>query len=267
MSDTRPFLALRNIELALGGKPILRDCTLNVDEGEVVVILGPSGSGKSTLLRCVNLLERPDHGQILFRGDDLLARHVSPSDVRRTIGMVFQGYHLFEHLNVRENLLLAPRKIAGRHAIDMAARAAHLLECVGLSNHADHYPHELSGGQQQRIAIARALVMQPALMLFDEPTSALDPEATEQLQMLFDSPALEGMTKLVVTHDIGFARRIADRIVFMEDGVIVADMQAETFFSGQVTPRLHRFLTRAMPEFAFAAPLSEEDPSCDNVPA
>lgn len=240
-------LSLRKLCLKLGHQQILRDCTLDLTEGETVVILGPSGSGKSTLLRCLNLLLRADSGQVIFQGRDLMARHVSATEVRRSIGMVFQDYCLFEHLDVRANLLLAPRTVGGELLTGACARAMDLLETVGLADKVDRYPHELSGGQQQRVAIARALVMQPVLMLFDEPTSALDPESIETLQSLFRSDALVGMTKIIVTHDIAFASRIADRIVFMESGEIVADVAAGDFFSGDANPRLRRFMTHAMP--------------------
>ncbi|MBB2166071.1 amino acid ABC transporter ATP-binding protein [Gluconacetobacter sp. 1b LMG 1731] len=247
MSGSASVLSLRSLCLTIGTHRILHDCTLDLAEGQTVVILGPSGSGKSTLMRCLNLLLRADSGQILFRGRDLMARHVSATEVRRMIGMVFQDYCLFEHLDVRANLLLAPRTAGAGFLADADARAMNLLAAVGLADKADRYPHELSGGQQQRVAIARALVMRPELMLFDEPTSALDPESIEALQALFRSDALAGMTKIIVTHDIAFASKVADRIVFMEGGEIVAEAAAGQAFSADANPRLRRFLTHAMP--------------------
>lgn len=247
MSARPVILALRDLCLTIGQNRILRGCTLDLTEGETIVILGPSGSGKSTLLRCLNLLSRADSGQVVFQGRDLMERHVSATEVRRLIGMVFQDYCLFEHLDVRANLLLAPRTVGGAVLADADRRAMGLLEAVGLADKADRYPHELSGGQQQRVAIARALVMRPALMLFDEPTSALDPESIESLQVLFRSEALTGMTRIIVTHDIAFASRVADRIVFMESGEIVAEAAVGEAFSADASPRLRRFLTHAMP--------------------
>ncbi|NHN89779.1 amino acid ABC transporter ATP-binding protein [Acetobacter conturbans] len=255
----KPVLSLEDIRLTIDGKHILNGCDLKIPEGEVVVILGPSGSGKSTLMRCINLLQKPDSGRILFDGEDILNSSAAAPAVRRKIGMVFQGYDLFEHMTVWDNLLLAPRLTGGAYAHGMSERAAELLDGIGLLEHAGRYPHQLSGGQQQRVAIVRALVMQPRVMLFDEPTSALDPEATEQLQKLFGSAALKSMAKVVVTHDIGFARRVADRIVFIENGSVIANLSAQHFFSGDVPDRLHRFLTKTMPELKLQ--YSEELPS------
>ena len=220
----------------------LDGCDLTVKRGEVVVIIGPSGSGKSTLLRSLNLLEVPTEGEILFHGEDIAAKHVDINIHRQKMGMVFQHFNLFPHMTILKNLTLAPRKLLKLSDADAEARAMKLLERVGLADRANAYPSQLSGGQKQRIAIVRALCMEPEVMLFDEPTSALDPELVGEVLDVMKSLAREGMTMLCVTHEMGFAREVADRVIFMCDGKICEDGSPERIFTNPENPRLRQFL-------------------------
>ncbi|MFS8543773.1 MAG: amino acid ABC transporter ATP-binding protein [Limnochordales bacterium] len=241
---SRPLIEVRGLWKSFGDQVVLKDIHLTVNKSEVVVIIGPSGSGKSTLLRCLNLLEEPSRGEICIDGQVLTQPGVNKPRVRRDIGMVFQQFNLFPHLTVLENLIRAPihvRKEDRRMAIQ---KAEALLEKVGLLDKRDVYPSRLSGGQQQRVAIARALAMEPKIMLFDEPTSALDPELVGEVLVVMQQLAREGMTMVVVTHEMGFAREVADRIVYMEDGRIAEEGPAEQVFQTPRSERLRSFLRR-----------------------
>src|SRR4029079_9733984 len=215
--EAGPIICLEDVRKRSGDNLVLDGIDLEVDRGEVVVIIGPSGSGKSTLLRCVNLLEPIQGGRILFEGEEITARGVDVSAVRQRIGIVFQQFNLFPHLTVMSNLTLAARRIRKLPRAESEQRARALLETVGLREKASQHPHQLSGGQQQRVAIARALMMSPAVMLFDEVTSALDPELVGEVLVVIRDLARDGMTMLVVTHEMQFARDVGDRVVFMDD--------------------------------------------------
>lgn len=245
MSMEPPLLDVAGLHKSYGPLPVLRGVELRVHRGECLCIVGPSGSGKSTLLRCLNLLEPIEDGRILFEGKDIArsTRREAP-EVRRRIGMVFQNFELFRHLSALDNITLAPMRVQGESLARARERARALLDKVHLPDKADAFPDELSGGQQQRVAIARALAMEPALMLYDEPTSALDPETVGEVLQVMQELAEEGMTSLVVTHEMGFARRAADRVVFMDGGAVAfAAPPAEFFGSGEGIPaRLTRFL-------------------------
>ncbi len=246
MSAGQPIILLQGVHKWFGRLHVLRGIDLEVWPGEVVVICGPSGSGKSTLIRCINRLERHDRGRIVVDGieltDDL--RHVDA--VRREVGMVFQQFNLFPHLTVLQNVTLAP-VLVRKWPREQAERVAReLLERVGIPEKADSYPSQLSGGQQQRVAIARALAMQPKIMLFDEPTSALDPEMIQEVLDVMRDLARRGMTMVVVTHEMGFAREVADRIVFLDEGTVVEVAPPETFFSSPRHDRTRAFLSKIL---------------------
>ena len=220
--------------------------SLQVRKGEVVVIVGPSGSGKSTFLRSLNLLEMPTGGSIIFDGVDITDKHVNINRHRQKMGMVFQHFNLFPHMTVLKNLTSAPIKLLKLSKEEAEKKAMQLLARVGLADRAESYPSTLSGGQKQRIAIARALAMSPEVMLFDEPTSALDPEMVGEVLDLMKELAAEGMTLVVVTHEMGFAREVADRVIFMSDGVIGEEAPPEEFFSNPKNPRLQQFLEKVL---------------------
>ena len=220
--------------------------SLQVRKGEVVVIVGPSGSGKSTFLRSLNLLEMPTGGSIIFNGVDITDKHVNINRHRQKMGMVFQHFNLFPHMTVLKNLTSAPMKLLKLSKEEAEKKAMQLLARVGLADRAESYPSTLSGGQKQRIAIARALAMSPEVMLFDEPTSALDPEMVGEVLDLMKELAAEGMTMVVVTHEMGFAREVADRVIFMSDGVIGEEAPPEEFFSNPKNPRLQQFLEKVL---------------------
>ena len=218
-----PAIEIRNLHKSFDTLEVLRGIDFQVRTGEVVCIIGPSGSGKSTLLRCVNRLEEPTSGQVFIEGDDITDPASDVDALRAKIGMVFQQFNLFPHLDVRKNLTIAQRKVLGRDQDQASEIAAKMLERVGLTDKIEEYPSRLSGGQQQRVAIARALCMSPDMMLFDEVTSALDPELVGEVLQVMRDLADEGMTMLVVTHEMGFARNVADRVVFMDEGIIMED--------------------------------------------
>ena len=224
----------------------LKDCTTDVAKGEVVVVCGPSGSGKSTLIKCVNALEPIQRGEITVDGIKVNDPKTNLPKLRARIGMVFQHFELFPHLKVDENLRLAQQKVLNRSKDEAAARASTLLERVGLTEHAHKFPGQLSGGQQQRVAIARALAMDPIAMLFDEPTSALDPEMVSEVLDVMVALAAEGMTMMVVTHEMGFARKVADRVIFMDEGEIVEDAPKEDFFGKPRSDRAQLFLSKIL---------------------
>ncbi|WP_198083927.1 amino acid ABC transporter ATP-binding protein [Variovorax sp. E3] len=239
------MILFSNINKWYGDYQALADVNAEVKKGEVVVVCGPSGSGKSTLIRTVNRLEEVKSGQLLFDGHDIHAKMSSAAlnKLRSRIGFVFQSFNLFPHLSVLENIMLSPMRVLGVKRAEAKARAAQLLERVGLSNKAGAYPAQLSGGQQQRVAIARALAMEPPAMLFDEPTSALDPEMVGEVLSVMRSLANDGMTMMCVTHEMNFAREVADRVWFMDAGCILEKADPETFFSSPQHPRAQRFLS------------------------
>ena len=237
---------LEDVHKSFGSNHVLRGIDLEVNQGEVLTIIGPSGSGKSTLLRCVNLLEPLQSGRIWFEGREITAPGTDLSGVRQRIGMVFQQFNLFPHLSVMSNLTLAARRIRRQSRADAEARARLLLERVGLSEKADQHPHQLSGGQQQRVAIARALMMDPHVMLFDEVTSALDPELVGEVLVVMRDLARDGMTMLVVTHEMQFAREVGDRVVFMDEGRIVEQGVPSDVLNRPREERTRRFLARSL---------------------
>ena len=240
------FVSIRNLRKSYGSFEALRGIDLDVAKGEVVCIIGPSGSGKSTLIRCINRLESfSPESEIRVDGIPV-ATGRALARVRAEVGMVFQSFNLFPHLTVRENVMLAPRKVRGASRTDAAQRADELLARVGIANQADKYPAQLSGGQQQRVAIARSLAMNPKVMLFDEPTSALDPEMINEVLDVMVALAQEGMTMIVVTHEMGFARKAADRVVFMADGQIVEEATPEEFFTNPQSGRAKDFLSKLL---------------------
>ena len=231
-----------NLKKNFGKLKVLDGVSVDVYEGEVVVVIGPSGSGKSTFLRCLNRLEEPTGGSILFEGADITDPKCNINIHRQKLGMVFQQFNLFPHLTVLRNLTIAPTKLLGVSKEDAEKRGLELLERVGLADKANAYPNQLSGGQKQRVAIVRALAMNPDVMLFDEPTSALDPEMVGEVLDVMKNLAKEGMTMVVVTHEMGFAREVADRVVFMADGVIAEEGTPEEIFEKPQNPRTQQFL-------------------------
>ena len=241
---TEPLISFREVHKSFGRLHVLRGISLDVRDGEKIVIAGPSGSGKSTLIRCLNRLEPIDSGQLIVDGIHVEDARVDVNRLRREIGMVFQQFNLFPHLSVLDNLILAPVQVKRLPRTEAERLAMRLLERVGIPEKASAYPATLSGGQQQRVAIARALAMQPRIMLFDEPTSALDPEMIREVLDVMRDLAAEGMTMLVVTHEMGFAREVADRVVFMAEGVIVEQNSASTFFDNPREERTREFLSR-----------------------
>ena len=242
MSMTAPPIEIRDLHKSFDELEVLRGIDFSVAAGEVVCVIGPSGSGKSTLLRCVNLLEEPTDGKVLVEGIDIMDPDTDVDALRARIGMVFQQFNLFPHLTVLKNLTIAQRKVLGRSESEAVAVAEGMLDRVGLADKRDEHPIRLSGGQQQRVAIARALSMNPDMMLFDEPTSALDPELIGEVLEVMRSLADDGMTMLVVTHEMGFARNVADRVVFMDEGVIVEQGPPEQVLGDPRHERTRRFL-------------------------
>jgi ABC-type polar amino acid transport system ATPase subunit len=236
------MIDVRGISKAFGALRVLIDVSLRVERGEVVVVIGPSGSGKSTLLRCINRLETVDAGEIVVDGRSLQDAALDVNELRRNIGVVFQSFNLFPHLNVLDNLTLAPRWVLKVSRAEAEERARRLLDKVGIPEKGDARPAQLSGGQQQRVAIARALCMEPRIMLFDEPTSALDPEMIKEVLDVMRDLANEGMTMVVVSHEMGFAREVADRVIFMDRGEIVETGTPEHFFDAPEHQRTKRFL-------------------------
>jgi len=241
------MITLRNVSKFYGPAfQVLKDCSLTVAKGEVVVVCGPSGSGKSTLIKCVNALEPFESGEITVNGISLKAPGTDLPKLRARVGMVFQHFELFPHLKITENLCLAQQKVLGRSRDEAMAKGEMLLERVGLSQHAHKFPGQLSGGQQQRVAIARALAMDPIAMLFDEPTSALDPEMINEVLDVMVELAREGMTMMVVTHEMGFARKVAHRVVFMDRGEVVEDAETTSFFTEAKSERAQLFLSKIL---------------------
>ncbi|MEU3602139.1 amino acid ABC transporter ATP-binding protein [Streptomyces sp. NPDC006798] len=246
MAVVDPLIELRDVNKYYGQLHVLRDINLSVGRGEVVVVIGPSGSGKSTLCRTVNRLETIESGTITIDGEPLPEEGKGLARLRSDVGMVFQSFNLFAHKTVLENISLAPLKVRGRRKEEAERRSRELLDRVGLASQADKYPAQLSGGQQQRVAIARALAMEPKVMLFDEPTSALDPEMINEVLEVMQQLARDGMTMVVVTHEMGFARSAANRVVFMADGRIVEDRAPEDFFTHPESDRAKDFLSKIL---------------------
>jgi ABC-type polar amino acid transport system ATPase subunit len=243
---TSAAVTCSQVQKSFGQMEVLRDICLEVRRGQVVVVCGPSGAGKSTLIRCFNKLERIDAGEIWVLGEFLSDPRLDLSRLRARVGFVFQSFNLYPHMTALQNLILAPMKVKGLSRQDATERAMHLLERVGIPDRAAEFPSRLSGGQQQRVAIARALAMDPELMLFDEPTSALDPEMIREVLDVMTELARDGMTMVVVTHEMGFARSVADRVVFMADGRIVEENTPEEFFRNPATDRAEWFLSRVL---------------------
>ncbi len=246
MTVASPIISIRSVNKFYSGVTALNNVSLDVYAGEKVVIIGPSGSGKSTLLRSINRLETVDYGSIFVDGVDVMAKDANINTIRQELGMVFQSFNLFPHMSVLENLTLAPIKLRGESKQEATAKAMRLLSKVDITDKAHMYPAMLSGGQQQRVAIARALAMNPKIMLFDEPTSALDPETTGEVLDVMVTLAKEGMTMVVVTHEMGFAREVADRIIFMAEGEILEEGTPEHFFNNPEHPRLQKFLQQIL---------------------
>lgn len=262
-----PEIEIRGLHKSFGANHVLRGIDLDIARGEVVCVIGPSGSGKSTLLRCVNLLEEPSEGKVFVGGTEVTDLDVDIDAVRRRIGMVFQQFNLFPHVSVRENLTLPQRRVLGRGKAEAEAVARKNLARVGLSDKSEAYPAQLSGGQQQRVAIARALSMGPEVMLFDEPTSALDPELVGEVLAVMRVLAGEGMTMMVVTHEMSFAREVADRVVFMDGGVIVEQGPAAQVVGDPRQERTRSFLNRILDPAAVEPPEARDgEPGPDGQP-
>ncbi|MBU5465664.1 amino acid ABC transporter ATP-binding protein [Virgibacillus sp. MSJ-26] len=240
------MIEVKDLHKSFGSLEVLKGIDCFVEEKEVLCVIGPSGSGKSTFLRCLNMLEKLTSGDVIVDGKNLADPTNNINDLRAEIGMVFQQFNLFPHKSVLENIILAPQKVRNLSSKDAQDRAFSLLDKVGLSDKADMYPDQLSGGQQQRVAIARALAMEPKIMLFDEPTSALDPELVGEVLEVMKQLAHEGMTMVVVTHEMGFAREVGDRVLFMDEGVIVEEDQPEKIFTEPQSERTKEFLNKIL---------------------
>lgn len=240
------MIKVKDLNKSFGNNHVLKGITNEIEKGEVVVVIGLSGSGKSTFLRCLNLLEVPTSGQVIFEGTDITSKGTNIDKIRQKMGMVFQQFNLFPHKTVLENITLAPMKLKGLSESEAEKIAYSLLNRIGLPDKADDYPNSLSGGQQQRIAIARALAMEPDVMLFDEPTSALDPEMVGEVLSVMKDLAKEGMTMVVVTHEMGFAREVGDRLLFMDNGMIIEEGIPEDVFEDPKEERTKSFLAKVL---------------------
>ena len=246
MTTNETLIKVENLQKSFEKVEVLKGVNIDIKKGEVVVIIGPSGCGKSTFLRTLNLLEEPTGGHIYFEGNDITSKSSNINLHRQKIGMVFQQFNLFPHMTILKNMTLAPIKLLKKSKEDAEKEALKLLERVGLADRANSYPSQLSGGQKQRVAIVRALCMQPEVMLFDEPTSALDPEMVGEVLEVMKSLAQEGMTMAVVTHEMGFAREVADRIIFIDEGIIMEEGTPEEVFGNPKSPRLQDFLSKVI---------------------
>ncbi|MDD7693572.1 MAG: amino acid ABC transporter ATP-binding protein [Limosilactobacillus sp.] len=241
------IIEVKNLQKKFKDNVVLKDITEHVDKGQVICVIGPSGAGKSTFLRCLNALEQPSSGQVLFESQNLVGLNDKKLDqIRQRLGMVFQSFNLFPNMTVLKNIMIAPIKVKGTSEEAAKQTAMKLLDQVGLANKADQYPDQLSGGQKQRVAIARALAMNPEVMLFDEPTSALDPEMVDEVLKVMRDLAESGMTMVVVTHEMGFAKEVADQIWFMADGYIQESAQPDEFFAHPTSPRAQEFLKKIL---------------------
>lgn len=246
MSDNTVILEINDLRKSFGGQEVLKGISTTIRKGDVLALIGPSGCGKSTFLRSLNLLEVPTGGHVLFEGTDLTDESVDINRVREKIGMVFQQFNLFPNMTIKENIMLAPVKLRKMTKEEAAKKAEELLARIGLSDKADAYPAQLSGGQKQRIAIVRSLAMNPDIILFDEPTSALDPEMVGEVLGVMKELAQDGMTMVVVTHEMGFAREVANRVMFINDGVIQEEGTPEEVFGSPKSPRLQEFLSKVL---------------------
>ena len=240
------MIYVKDLKKSFGKHEVLKGIDENIRKGEVVVVIGPSGSGKSTFLRCLNLLEKPTSGEIIFEGNNIMDKKVNINKIREKMGMVFQQFNLFPHKTVMENIIMAPVKVKGWKEDEAIKKGEELLEKVGLLDKKDSYPNSLSGGQKQRIAIARALAMEPNMMLFDEPTSALDPEMVKEVLDVIKELADEGMTMAIVTHEMGFAKEVADRVIFVDDGKIIEDNTPDNVFNNPTNERTKEFLAKVL---------------------
>ncbi|TFE03166.1 amino acid ABC transporter ATP-binding protein [Jeotgalibacillus salarius] len=240
------MIKVEGLYKSFGKLEVLKDINAEINEGEVVVVIGPSGSGKSTFLRCLNLLEEPTSGKIVIGKDEVTSKKFNPQKLRSEVGMVFQHFHLFPHMTVLGNVTYAPLKVKGTTKAEADKLGKELLAKVGLSDKANEFPNRLSGGQKQRVAIARALAMEPNVMLFDEPTSALDPEMVKEVLDVMKSLAKTGMTMMIVTHEMGFAREVADRVIFMDEGMLVEQADPIEFFKAPSTERAQDFLQKVL---------------------
>lgn len=241
------MISVKHLKKSFGKNEVLKDINEEINQGEVVVVIGPSGSGKSTFLRCLNLLEEPTDGEIVFEGTSLTGlKEQDLNQLRQKMGMVFQQFNLFPHMTAQKNLTISPMKAKGTQQSEADSKATQLLQQVGLGDKLDAYPSSLSGGQKQRVAIARALAMDPDVMLFDEPTSALDPEMVGEVLNVMNELAKSGMTMVVVTHEMGFAREVADRVLFMDDGYIVEQGTPDEIFQNPQNPRTQDFLAKIL---------------------
>ncbi len=246
MTTNETLIKVEKLEKAFGKIEVLKGISTEIKKGEVICIIGPSGSGKSTFLRCLNLLEEPTGGHIYFDGTDITDPKTNINLHRQKMGMVFQQFNLFPHMTVLKNMIISPIKVLGISKAEATERAMKLLERVGLADRANSYPSQLSGGQKQRVAIVRALCMQPEVMLFDEPTSALDPEMVGEVLDVMKTLANEGMTMAVVTHEMGFAREVADRVFFIDEGIIMEEGKPEELFANPKSDRLKEFLSKVI---------------------
>ncbi|MFA1822400.1 amino acid ABC transporter ATP-binding protein [Virgibacillus oceani] len=240
------MIEINNLKKSFGKLEVLKDINMEVNEQEVVCVIGPSGSGKSTLLRCMNLLEEPTGGDVFIEGDNLTEAKTNINELRQRLGMVFQQFNLFPHMTVMENITLGPKRLKGKSKEEVNELGKGLLEKVGLVDKADVYPDKLSGGQKQRVAMARALAMEPRIMLFDEPTSALDPEMVGEVLQVMKDLAEEGMTMTIVSHEMGFAKEVADRVIFMDEGFIVEQGTPEELFDNPQNERTKSFLSKVL---------------------
>ena len=240
------MIEVKDLQKSFGDLQVLKGITTTIEKGERVVVIGPSGGGKSTFLRCLNLLEEPTGGKVIFEGEDLTDPNADVDMARRRIGMVFQHFNLFPHLTIMQNITLAPVHLKMKTQAQAEEEGRKLLTRIGLLDKADTYPDMLSGGQRQRIAIVRSLMMNPDVMLFDEPTSALDPEMVGEVLQLIEELAKDGMTMVIVTHEIGFARRVASRVLFIDEGIIKEENSPEKFFTEPKDPRLQDFLSKVL---------------------
>ncbi|MFD3244943.1 amino acid ABC transporter ATP-binding protein [Staphylococcus simulans] len=240
------MINIKHLKKNFGSNEVLKDIELEINAGEVVAIIGPSGGGKSTLLRCINLLEQSDGGEINFEGTNILGKDVKVNELRQKMGMVFQNFNLFPHKTVLENIMLAPKLLKHTDSTSLKQEAQELLDKVGLSDKGNSYPAQLSGGQKQRVAIARALAMHPDVLLFDEPTSALDPEVVGDVLQVMKELAKEGMTMVVVTHEMQFARDVSDKVVFMADGIVAEAGTPSQIFGNPQNERTQQFLKRVL---------------------